>query len=119
MLGAPDPGSRAAGPSLLIMETTFSQPQTRTPGRARTHVPKETIAHRTFEIVILTKNLGYLSAFTIAQIDPSDGEHGFQIGWFRGPMMGEVQGAVGAHRTQHFFPPWEVREAAWRIWLLT
>lgn len=51
--------------------------------------------------------------------DPSDGEHGFQIGWFRGPMMGEVQGAVGAHRTQHFFPPWEVREAAWRIWLLT
>lgn len=31
-----------------------------------------------------------------------------------GPWMGRIEGAVGAYRTRHLLPHWEVWEAAWR-----
>lgn len=40
------------------MVTTFLQPQVRTPGLARAHVPKETTDYGVFKVVMVTKYLG-------------------------------------------------------------
>lgn len=57
-----------AGRGLDYPRSPFSPVSIRIPALARTHVPKETTEYGTFEIVMVTKNLGYLGALVIVLI---------------------------------------------------
>lgn len=61
-------GSWGAWLLMVIVATTFFQPQIRTPGLARPHVSKKTTEHGIFEIVMVTKYLGYLGVLIIASL---------------------------------------------------